>query len=165
MFDLQRCIGFLLVLFLNLQSLEQNLSLDINPICTVVLYYPRDSIVDSYLCDECKKSNEPSVCHKLLSILWLFWQVCLRTKECQVYQFVLNTSFKRIWEHTVDNSPTASNSSFLKLWSSKQGVETFCNCSVFFVCQFTISLDALLSMSFHVGRPCDRLCVRFLPPC
>ena len=86
------------MLFLNLQSLEQNLSLDINPICTVVLYYPRDSIVDSYLCDECKKSNEPSVCHKLLSILWLFWQVCLRTKECQVYQFVLNTSFKRIWE-------------------------------------------------------------------
>ena len=38
--------------------------------------------------------------------------------------------FKTTWEHTLDNSPTVSNSSFLKLWSSNEGVETLCNCSV-----------------------------------
>ena len=57
------------MLMLNLQGLQQNLSLEIDPICNVELYYPRENIVDCYLCDECKKSNEPSVCHKLLSNL------------------------------------------------------------------------------------------------
>ena len=38
-------------------------------------------------CDECRKSNELSVCHKLLSILWLLLQVCLRTKESHANQF------------------------------------------------------------------------------
>ena len=42
-----------------------------------------------------RKSNEPSVCHKLLSILWLIEPVCLQTRECQVYQFVPNASISR----------------------------------------------------------------------
>ena len=32
--------------------------------------------------------------------------------------------FKTVCEHTLGNSPTVSSSSFLKLWSSKHGVET-----------------------------------------
>ena len=38
-----------------------------------------------------KKSNEPSVCHKLWSILWPLVQVCSLTLECLVYQCVPNT--------------------------------------------------------------------------
>ena len=39
--------------------------------------------------------------------------------------------FKTICEQPFDNSPTVSSSSFLKLWSSKHGVETLNNYSVF----------------------------------
>ena len=59
-------------------------------------------------------------------------QVCLRTKECQVYQFVLGTcTFKTICERAFDNSPTDSSFSFLKWWSAKQGLEALNNRSVF----------------------------------
>ena len=34
----------------------------------------------------------------------------------------------------------------------------------FLVCQFAVSFNAFLSMSFHVVGPRQRLCVRFLPP-
>ena len=54
-----------LMLIWDLQGLQQNLSLETVPICNVELYYPHDIIIDSYLCDECRKSDEPSVCHKL----------------------------------------------------------------------------------------------------
>ena len=76
--------------------------------------------------------NELSVYHRLLSIVWLLEQICSQTKECKVHQFVPNTNiFKTICEHTLDNSPTVSSSSLLKLWSSRQRVETLYNCSVF----------------------------------
>ena len=47
------------------------------------------------------------------------------SNSCQV------SAFQTICEHTFDNSPTDSSSSFLKWWSSKQGLETLRNCSVF----------------------------------
>ena len=71
-----------------------------------------------------------------------------------VYQFTPGTSILRqfVTFFFFDNSPTDSSSSFLNWWSSKQGVETLCSCSVF-VHQFAISLNAFLNMSFHVVGP------------
>ena len=40
----------------------------------VLLYFITHTII--HWCDECFKSNEPSVSHKLLSILWLLVPVC-----------------------------------------------------------------------------------------
>ena len=114
-----------LMLILNLQGCQQSLSLEIDPIYNVELYYPHDNIVDSYLC-------EPSVCHKLLSILWLLESLFKEKRMSGLPIRAKYKHFKTVWEHTSDKSPTASNSSFLKLWSSKQGVETLYNCSVFF---------------------------------
>ena len=80
-------------------SHQQTMSLGTDPICIVRLYYPHDNVVDTHLCDECKKSNELSVCHKLLSIWLLLKQVCLRTNERQDYQFVPRTSISRRFEN------------------------------------------------------------------
>ena len=44
-----------------------------------------------------KKSNEPSVCHKLWSILWPLVQVCVLTIECLVHQCVPNTDIWGQW--------------------------------------------------------------------
>ena len=55
--DFQRYIGFLPRMILNLPGLQQNLSLEIDPICNVELYYQYDNTVDSCVCDECKKSK------------------------------------------------------------------------------------------------------------
>ena len=66
-----------------------------DPIDNAEPCYPHDNTVGSQLCDECLKSNELSVCHKLLFIVWLFEQVWLLTKECRVYQFVPSTSNSR----------------------------------------------------------------------
>ena len=75
------------MLILSLQGLQQSLSLEIDPIDNVELSYPHDNVACGHLCDEYRKSNEPSVCHKLLTILRLLQQVCLQTRECHVYQF------------------------------------------------------------------------------
>ena len=75
---------------------QQSLSIEIIPIYNAVLYFPHGNAVCHHSCYECNKSSEPSVCHKLSSILWQLVPVCLQTKECQVYQYVTNTS---IWEN------------------------------------------------------------------
>ena len=64
----------------------------------------------------------------------------------------------------LDNSPTVSNPSLLKLWSSKHVVETLHDCFSLFVGQFAISFHALFRMTFHIVRPRDCFCVKFLPP-
>ena len=51
------------------QDLLQNRSLETVPICTVLQCFPHDNIVCNYMYDECKRSNEITVCHKLWSIL------------------------------------------------------------------------------------------------
>ena len=79
----------------NLQGLLQSLSLGKILIDSVVPYYPQENIVCGHSCDECKRSNELNVCHKLLSISWPLVPVCSRTKECQVYQSVPDTSISR----------------------------------------------------------------------
>ena len=48
------------------------------------------------LCVECMKSSLPTVCHMPESILWLLLQIWWQTiKNCQVVQFVSNTSMTR----------------------------------------------------------------------
>ena len=54
--------------FLSPQGRQQNLSLGINPIDNAETCFPHGNTVGSHLCDECVKSNESNVGHKLLSI-------------------------------------------------------------------------------------------------
>ena len=51
-----------------------------------------DNIVCIHMCDECKKANGPSICHKLRSIWWLLVQVCSLTIEYRVFQYVPSMS-------------------------------------------------------------------------
>ena len=95
MFDFQWYIRFHLMLTLSPQGRLQHQNLEINPIDNAEPCFPHDNIVGDHLCVECRKSKEPSVCHKLRSILWPHKQVCSLTKKCQVYLFVPNTSISR----------------------------------------------------------------------
>ena len=54
-------------------------NLGTNPFCNAVQYFAHGSIVCHHSCSECERTNEPSVCDRLLSILWLREQACLRT--------------------------------------------------------------------------------------
>ena len=67
--DCQKYTGFKTKSILSLQDLWQSQSLETVPVCIVVLYFLHDNIAGSHWCDECMKSNELSVCHKLWSIL------------------------------------------------------------------------------------------------
>ena len=72
--------------------------------------------------------------------------------------------FKTICEQSSDNSPTDSNSSFFELMVVQTRMRNFVKLLHFLVCQFTVSLNALLSMSFHIVRPRYCLYLRFFPP-
>ena len=67
----------------NLQGPQQSLSLGAIPIWHCCAVLPHDKIVCDHSCDERKKSNEPSVCHTLWSILRQLVQVYLQTRGCQ----------------------------------------------------------------------------------
>ena len=60
-FYIQRYVQFLPRSIFSVQGPQQSESLGIIPLHCVVLYYPHDNIVDSHSCDECTRSNEPSV--------------------------------------------------------------------------------------------------------
>ena len=98
MFDFRRYTRFLPRLILSLQDLWQNQSPETVLVCIVVLCFPHSNIVCGHSCDEWKRSNEPSVCHKFLPIWWQLVQVCLRTTDCQVHQFWPNTSIAKRFE-------------------------------------------------------------------
>ena len=101
----------------------------------------------------------------LSPFLWLLLQVCWQTTECLVFQIVTSTnSFKAVCEQTCDNSPTDPSSSCLKLMIIQARTWNFVYLLHFLVCQFTVSLNAKSSMSFHVVGPCHKLCVRLFPP-
>ena len=59
----------LLMWILSPPDLLQNQSLETIQVCTVVLCFPHDNIAGIRLYDECLRSNAPSICHKLLSIV------------------------------------------------------------------------------------------------
>ena len=69
MFDFRKCIRVHLMLILNLQGLLQNQNLETNLVCIVVLCFQQNNFAGIHLYHECKRSNGPSVCRKLLSIL------------------------------------------------------------------------------------------------
>ena len=88
-------------------------------------------------------------------VLWLIEQVCSLTKECQVYQVVPNTSISRQFVSILLT---------ILFWNGdRTGDFVWLLC--LFLCQFTISLNSMLSMSFHVVGPRHCLCVRIFPPC
>ena len=90
------------------------------------------TMVSVMIRDECRKSNELSVCHRLLSI-FVIARASLSTDQRMSGLPIRaqHRHFKTICEHTLDSAPTVPSSSSLKLWSSKQGVENFVlyNCS------------------------------------
>ena len=97
MYDFRKYMRFHPRLMLSPQSRQQfkYLSPAINPIDSAEPCFTHDNVVASHLCGECMKSNDLNVGLKLLSIWWLIEQICSLTKECQVYQFVPNTSTPR----------------------------------------------------------------------
>ena len=98
---------------------------------TVWQCFPHNYFVCSHMCDECMKSTDSGVCHKLWSILLWIVRACLLIIKYQVVQFLPNISIsEQFWEHTCDNSPTDFVSSSLKWWSSMQGVDTLQSCWV-----------------------------------
>ena len=97
MFDFRRHMRFPPRLIWSLQGRQQNPSLGVNPIDNAERF-PHDNIVGGHSCDECRLSNEPSVCHKLLFTLWLLEQACSQTKEWQVCQFGPNTGISGRFE-------------------------------------------------------------------
>ena len=92
---------------------QQSLSLGTIPIENAAPNYPHDNVVGSHLCDECMKSNGPSVRHMLLSIQWLIEQVCWPTTECLVFQFVprasMSRQFANFWQFSTDSSSSCLN--------------------------------------------------------
>ena len=79
----------LLMLTSSLQGLLQNQSLETNLICIVTQCFPHNHIACIHMCDECRRSNAPSVCHKILSIF-----VFTRAR-CQVSQYEPNTDISK----------------------------------------------------------------------
>ena len=63
----------------SLQGLLQNQSLETILICSVVLCFPENNIACIHMCDECKRSNVPNVCHMLLSIYFVTARASLFT--------------------------------------------------------------------------------------
>ena len=76
----------------------KNLSLEIVPVCIVLQYYPHGNTVCTHMCDECMRSNDIIVCHRLWSILWSIVQVWSPTIEYQVFQYVPSFSISEQFE-------------------------------------------------------------------
>ena len=69
MFGFQTYTRLPLSLILNPQRHQQSLSLGQNPVDNAEPCSPHDNSVGRHLCDECMKSIEQNVGHKVLSIL------------------------------------------------------------------------------------------------
>ena len=135
-----------------------------NPIDNGEPCFPHDNIVGDHLCDECKLSNELRVCHRLLVHFVIAGTILFTDQRMSGLPILAKyTHFGTICEHTFDNSPSDSSFSFLKWWSSKQGVETFNNSTVFLFVSSRY-LIALVRMTFHIVWPRHSFCVRSLPP-
>ena len=89
---------FLQKWILNRQDLPQNQSLETVPVCILLQCYPHNNIVCILMYDECKKSIDSGVCHKLWSISSSIVQVCSLTIEYQVFQYVPSTSISEPFE-------------------------------------------------------------------
>ena len=115
MYDFQKYTMFLQKWILNPQDLPKNRSLETIPVCIVLQYYPHNNIVCIHMYDECKKSIDWRVCHKLWSILWWIVQVRSLTMEYQVFQYVPSVSMSEQFESIL--FIILQQISFLLLWS------------------------------------------------
>ena len=64
MFGFRKCTEFHLKSTLSLLDLRQNQSPETVPACIVWQCFPQNKTASIHMCDECKKSNDPSVCHR-----------------------------------------------------------------------------------------------------
>ena len=69
MYDFRKHIMFSLTWILNLQDLPRSQSPETVPICIAYQYYPHSNTFCIHMCDECMKSIDSGVCHRLWSIL------------------------------------------------------------------------------------------------
>ena len=95
-------------------SLWQNQSLETILFCIVVLYFPHDTIFWMYMCDECRLSNELSVCQRFLFILRLLLQNLFISHR--ISGSPVRAKYKHlrtICDQTFVNSPTDPSSSSL----------------------------------------------------
>ena len=149
---------------LSLRGLQQDQNPATFPLSNAVLYFSHDSTVCNHSCCECRESNEPSVCHKLLSVF-----VTARASFCTDHRMSglplrhMYKDFKRIGEQTFHNAPTVCNSSFFELIVVKTWCRNLIQLLHRFVCHFAISFNAFLRMTFHVIIPSDGYRVRFCP--
>ena len=60
--------------------------------------FPHGKTVCIHMYDECKRSNDIIVCHKLWSVLWSIVQACSLTIEYQVVQYVPSKSISEQFE-------------------------------------------------------------------
>ena len=116
----------------SLHGRPQSLSLGINPIDNAEPCFLHDNIVCGHSCDDCRLSKRAkrlsqALVHRVTARANLFTDQRMQGPPIRAKY----KHSKTICEHTLDNSPTVSSSSFLKLWSSRQRVETLYNCSVF----------------------------------
>ena len=148
---------------LNLQDHQHSLSLATNPVYNAVPCFPRDNIVGNRLCDECKKSALPSVCHMLESILWVISQACWPTTRCQVVQIVPSISRQFVSKLLTILQLIRVLLAWIDDIIQIRAWDFVVKLLHFFVFQFTVSLNAFLSMSFHVVRPRYCVCLRFSP--
>ena len=72
--------------------------------------------------------------------------------------------FKTIWEHTLDNSPNCFQFLLLEVMAVQARSWNCVQLLRLFVCQFTIPLNALFRMTFHIVGPRDSLCEVFSHP-
>ena len=119
-----------LLLISSLQGLLQNQRLETIRVCTVVLCFPQSNIACVHMCDECKRSNAPNVCHMLLSILWPHEQVCSQTTRYRVYQFETNSSILELFVSIRLTTLQQILFSSLNWRSSMHGVATLFYCCV-----------------------------------
>ena len=138
----------------NLQDLLRSQSLEIVLVCIVLQYYPHDNSVCIHMYDECMKSIDSDVCHKLWSIL--LWHVRASLTDQRISgrpKRAKYKHFKTIREHTCDNSPTDFVSSSLKSWSSMEGVDTLQSCCVVLLTDSQYRSTPFFYMTFHIITP------------
>ena len=88
--DSKKCIRFRPMLISNPHSHRQNQNLETILIDIVVLCLPHDTIACIHMCDECKRSNAPNVCYKLLSISLQHEQIFITDQKYRVCQYEPN---------------------------------------------------------------------------
>ena len=101
--------------------------------CFAVL--PHSNAVCIHMCDECMKSIDSGVCHRLWSISLVHFVIDRASlfTDHGISGLPIRARYKHfstICEHTCDNSPTDFISSSLKWWSSMQEVDTLKSCCV-----------------------------------